>query len=113
VPYIPPTRSDSPDGSHYDSPVGGPRVRAAERGELDRATVPPGLLDLITRGLAAGLAAEAVLLALWPRQSVVLHSSAGAARAVDPAVLAEGMGFVGRALRLGRAAVGPHLERVH
>jgi diguanylate cyclase (GGDEF)-like protein len=108
VPHRPPTRSDWPDASLYDSLPGSPRARAAERGELDRATVvPPGVLDLITRDLAAGLAAEAVLLALRDRESVVLLSTADSARAVDPAVLAEGKGFVGRALKSGRTAAGP------
>jgi hypothetical protein len=65
----------------------------------------PNFPHLITRDLAAGLA-EAVLLALWNRQSVVLFSSTDAGTAVDPAVLAEGPGFVGRALRLERAAEG-------
>jgi diguanylate cyclase (GGDEF)-like protein len=108
LPHQPPTRADSPAGSPYDSPPGSPRVRAAEPGELDRGTfVPPGVLDLIARDLAAGLAAEVVLLALWDRQGVVLLSSADTERHVDSAVLAEGRGFVGRALRLGRAAVEP------
>jgi len=65
------------------------------------------VLDLITRDLAAALAAEAVLLALWDRQSVVLLSPTDAPTDVDPAVVGEGKGFVGRALRLGRAAVEP------
>ena len=81
--------------------------------ELDRvARVPPGVLDLITRDLAAGLAAEAVLLALRDRQTVVLLSTADGPTAVDAAVLNEGRGFVGRALQSGCAAVEPELERV-
>jgi diguanylate cyclase (GGDEF)-like protein len=100
VPHRPPTR--------YDSPPGGSRFRAAERGERDRATVvPPGLFDLIARDLAAGLAAEVVLLVLRDRQGVVMLSSADAGRHVDSEVLAEGGGFIGRALRLGRTAVEP------
>lgn len=104
MPHRPPTRSDSLAGSPSDLPPGSPRVRAAEPGELDRGTVVPrGVLDLIARDLAAGLAAEVVLLALWDRQGVVLLSSADAGRHVDSAVLARG--FVGRALRLERAVV--------
>jgi diguanylate cyclase (GGDEF)-like protein len=104
VPHRPPTRSDSPAGSHPGSPPGSPRVRAVERGELNRGTlVPPGVLDLIARDLAARLAAEVVLLALWDRQGVVLLSSADEGRHLDSAVLARG--FVGRALRVERAVV--------
>jgi diguanylate cyclase (GGDEF)-like protein len=104
VPHRPPTRSDSPAGSRPGSPAGSPRVRAAELGELDRRTfVPPGVFDLIARDLAARLAAEVVLLALRDRRGVVLLSSADAGRHIDSAVLARG--FVGRALRVGRAAV--------
>lgn len=104
MPHRPPTRSDSPAGSPCGSPPGSPRVRVAERGELDRGrVVPRGVLDPIARDLAAGLAAEVVLLALWDRQGVVPLSSADAGRHVDSAVLTRG--FVGRALRLGRAAV--------
>jgi diguanylate cyclase (GGDEF)-like protein len=65
------------------------------------------VLDLIARDLAARLAAEVVLLALWDRQGVVLLSSADAGRHVDSAVLAEGSGFVGRALRSERTADEP------
>ena len=104
MPHRPPTRYGSPAGSPCDLPPGKPRVRAAEPGELDRGTiVPRGALDLIARDLAAGLAAEVVLLTLWDRRGVVLLSSADEGRHVDSAVLARG--FVGRALRLGRAAV--------
>jgi len=79
-------------------------VRAVERGELNRDTlVPPGVLDLIARDLAARLAAEVVLLALRDRRGVVLLSSADERRHLDSAVVARG--FVGRALRVGRAAV--------
>jgi len=104
LPHRPPTRPDSPAGSPSDLPPGGPRVRAAEPGELDRGTVVPrGVLDLIARDLAAGLAAEVVVLTLWDHQGVVLLASADAGRHFDSAVLARG--FIGRALRLGRAAV--------
>jgi len=65
------------------------------------------VLDLIASDLAAGLAAEIVLLALWDRRGVVVLSSPDAGSHVDSAVLAEGRGFVGRALRLGRTAVEP------
>lgn len=108
MPYKPPTRSDWPEASPYDSPPGGPRARAAELGEQGRATVlPRGVLDLIMHDLAAGLAAEAVLLALRDRQSVVLLSPADAGRDADRAVIAEGRGFVGRALLSGRASGEP------
>jgi diguanylate cyclase (GGDEF)-like protein len=107
VPHGPSTRSDSPAGSP-GLPPGSPRARAAAWGELDRATVvPPGVLDLIARDLAAGLAAEVVSLALWDRQGVVLLSSTDEGRHFDSAFLAEGGGFIGRALRLGRTAVEP------
>jgi diguanylate cyclase (GGDEF)-like protein len=104
VPHIPPTRFDAPAVSLHDSPADGLRVRAAWPGEVDRRIlVPPGVLDLITRDLVAGLAAEVVLLALWDRQGVVMLSSADEGMHLDSAVLARG--FVGRALRVGRAAI--------
>jgi hypothetical protein len=69
--------------------------------------VPPRVLDPIASDLAARLGAEVVLLTLWDRQGVVSLSSADAGRHVDSAVLAEGDGFVGRALWAERAADEP------
>ena len=108
MPHATPPRSESPEGGRYDSPPGGPRVRRVEQAEPDRVTlIPPSVLDLITRELAAGMAAEVVLLALRDRQSIVLLPSAHGGSDVDPVALADGKGFVGRALRLERAAVEP------
>jgi diguanylate cyclase (GGDEF)-like protein len=74
--------------------------------DLDRGTgVPPGVLDLIARDLAAALAAEVVVLALRYRQGVVLLSSQDAGKHVDSSIIAEATGFVGRALQSERAAV--------
>jgi hypothetical protein len=104
VSYVTFSRSDSPKGGSSDWPYGSPRACAVQRREPGRAaTIPPGVLDLITRELAAGLAADAVLLAVSDRQSVVLHSPADAASDLAPTVLKEG--FVGRALRSERAVV--------
>jgi hypothetical protein len=91
LPHGPPTRTELPAGSRYDSPAGGPRAGAAERGELDRGTVvPPGVLDPIASDLAARPAGEVVLLAPGDRQGVVLLPSADAGTHFDLAVLAEG-----------------------
>jgi hypothetical protein len=106
VPYGTFSRSDSPEGGPFDCPYGSARACAVERREPGRAaTFPPGVPYPITRELAAGLAAEAVLLAIEDRQSITLHSSADAVTDLAPAVLAEG--FVDRALPSERAVVEP------